>query len=290
MKDPKEWLMGMALTNVSSEGNGLNEVIQTKKRDYGVTSLITEGELSIIYKGYFDVGDQRKNVIIKIIKDPADNDLAMNEIRTLKALNIKDEQYLMHLSLLEDYFKTEKGCCGIIINEFEGYNLNMVREHPLYKNGVPAYHAAWMLNRILRIVGYAHTKGIIHANIEPTHLLIMPQIHNVCLIDWSYASKNDSPFKVVNKIYSAPEVAEKGIPLTSADLYSVGKCMVYLLGGNLEDNSLPQEVDIRFQRYIQNFLLTSPLQRARDAWEMLHKLTELRIEIWGEEKFVVFEW
>jgi serine/threonine protein kinase len=243
--------------------------------------------LSLIYEGFFIENNKEIGVILKIIRSDADRDLANNEIRTLKKLFAEEDPNQIHLATLLDQFQTKDKKYGIIVKKFAGYNLNQIRQNPLYQNGVPDYHVSWILCRILEAVGFAHSKGIIHCNIEPEHILIKPEDletdhrddHNVCLIDWSYASTNNSCFKSINDDYSAPEVFRKEKPLTASDLYSVGKCMVYLLNGNLENNSIPGNVEPNFKRFIENFLINSPIQRARNAWDMARKLYELRKEL-----------
>ncbi len=298
-KNPQSWLTGVVLgaSNATNESEKLDWVITIKNREYHVNKVIGEGDLSMIYEGYFANESESINIIVKVIKEEIDNKFANNEIKILNALFAEENQNQVHLPKFLDRFKTKEKTVGIILQKFEGFNLNQIREHPLYVSGVPDYHAAWMLCRILAAVGYAHSKGIFHCNIEPAHILIKPvdlltnhkDDHNACLIDWSYASINKAGFRAVNDDYSAPEVQKKDEPKESSDMYSIGKCMIYLLGGNLEDNSLPDTVDPRFQRFIENFLISSPIQRARDAWDMAKKLYELRKEIWGDIGFQVFE-
>src|SRR5262249_19682565 len=151
-------------------------------------------------------------------------------------------------------------------------------------------HMVWMLSRLLSVLGYAHSKGIIHGNIDPSHLMIRPSDHNLFLIDWSYAAVNPfrtgDGFKVWREHYSAPEVAERKRPIPASDLYAVGKCMIFILGGDVRNNSLPAQVDEKIQRLIIYFVRESPLQRAQDAWEMYTFLRKLMEELWGPRKFL----
>lgn len=294
----KDWLIGLTLSasQVCPKDKEPEWTVTTSKNKYFARSTLEQDGSSIICDGYFDQEDQRQDVIIKLIKDWRNYDYVTNETKVLRHLWAETDLNQMHLPILFDQFRLSDKRMGIVLSHFDGYNLDMVRKHPLYVNGVPDYHGAWMLSRMLAVVGYAHFRGVIHANIKPSHVLIRPYDHNACLIDWSCALLNEYyplsfiGFKTMNEKFSAPEVSKNETPLPSTDLYSIGKCMIYLLGGNLEDNSMPDGVDIRFQRFIKNLLMESPYQRARDAWETLAKLSELRVEIWGPENFVPFEW
>ncbi len=266
-------------------------VIKTRKREYRIKSTLAQGDLSTVYGGgCLDGEDPAGMVAVKVIEDSADNDLAQNELRVLRLFHSEPGAQSKHLPVLLDQFKTTEGQIGIILRLIDGYDLYSVREK--YRDGAPQKHVIWMLNRLLSVVGYAHSRGVIHGNIEPSHLMIRPRDHNLFLVDWSYSAVNPvrtgDGFKIFNEEYSAPEVAERKPPIPASDLYSVGKCMIYLLGGDVKNNSMPSQVNEKLQRFIQFFVRESPLQRAQDAWEMYEKLIELRDELWGQ-RFLEFK-
>lgn len=275
--------------------SGKNDfIIKTRKAEYHVESAIAQGDLSVVYGGYFlDEGGNKNKVAVKVIEDPTDNDLAQNEIRVLRMFNEETGNQKKHLPVMIDQFRTGDDQIGIVLRQIDGYDLYSIREKERYKNGVPQKHAVWMLNRILSVLGFVHSKGIIHGNIEPSHLMIRPKDHNVFLIDWSYAAVNPletgDGFKVYAENFSAPEVNDKKPPIPASDIYSVGKCMIYLLGGDLKTNKMPPGVDVRLQRFIQFFVRESPLQRAQDAWQMHGELIKLIEGLWGPRKFLEFE-
>jgi serine/threonine protein kinase len=276
---------------IESEDN-LGISIETPKNRYFITKLLAYGDISTVYEGYYIDNDSKKEVVIKVVCDPIDNDLIGREISSLKFLNADPDSNVLHLALLLDTFKTKDRNIGVVLQRFEGHTINEVRNHPLYLNGFSDYHTGWVLSRLLSVVGYAHNKGIIHCNIEPDHILINPALHNVGLIDWCYSSIDSQDFVANNIDYSPPEAFEEGrvIPLTSSDLYSLGKSMIFLLGGNIKNNTFPDSVEPRLQQFIQSFVLSSPYQRTRDAWRTYHQLEELRQEIWGAKKYVPADW
>ncbi len=268
--------------------------VKTKKGEYTFDKEpFAEGEISLAFRDYWQGpgASSPQPIVAKIVNDPADNGFVQNEARVLKLLRAEESNQNKHLPLLIDQFKTRDGRWGNILTFFEGYDLVAVREK--YKKGIDRKHMIWMLKRLLSVVGHAHSKGIVHCNIDPSHVLISPSDHNACLIDWSYAvvkpEESGERFKVLNEEYSAPEVGQRKPPLPSSDLYSAGKCMVYLLGGDLETNYVPESIEEELRRFILFFLLGSPYQRAQDAWEMYEKLDKLIIRLWGPKKFLNFE-
>lgn len=266
----------------AKRGNGF--VIKTRKRKYRITSTIAQGDIAIVYGGDCIGGDDFSGkVAVKVAENPEDNDLIQNEVRILRLFQTEPSKQSKHLPVMLDQFKTSENQLGTVLRYLDAYDWYSVREK--YPNGIPQEHAAWMLTRLLSVLGYCHSKGVVHGNIEPAHLMTSPKDHNVFVIDWCYAG---SEFKVLNETYSPPEVKERQTSTPAADLYSLGKCLIYLLGGDVKRNTMPYGVDQRFQRFIQFFVRESALQRAQDAWEMYGKLMELRTEIWGQPRFIEF--
>lgn len=287
--------------------------ITTKKRDYYIIGAVAEGDISTIYRGYYLDEDRPEDVLIKIVRESDDNEFAKREAQVLALLFSEpnnEGRQLKHLPKLVDQFQTKEGRRGNILSDFSGYDLTTVRANRRYQDGVDRKHMVWMLSRLLSAIGYAHSKRVLHTNLSPSSIMIRPRDHNLCVIDWSYAivdpATAGAKFTVFDEEYSAPEIKLRPelLPvaqvstqaegmylnaLRSSDIYSIGKCMVYILGGNVETNEMPDDVEPPLQQFIRGFLLESPLQRERDAWELYRKLRTIILELWGERKFMEFK-
>jgi len=288
-KSLEEGTYGLRIPSENRQASAGGFTIKTQKREYIIQSALATGDLETIYAGtVIGVSGLEGKVAVKIVLDPADNDLAFNEIKVLKIFQAQPSQQSKHLPVLLDNFKTTENQYGLILRYFDGYDLYSVREK--YEHGLDPRHVAWILARSLSAIGYAHSQDIIHGNLEPAHILVRPRDHNIMLVDWSYACVNPlvagDSFKVYNEPYSPPEVAEKKPPLPSSDLYSLGKTMIYLLGGDPKTNFIPLGVPGEFKQLLQAMVLPSPLQRPRDAWELYRYLGELRTKIWGASRFL----
>lgn len=306
-----------------SSGDATNEIdstdqettITTKNREYYITEVFCDGDLSTIYRGYYLEGTTPVNIVVKIMSDPDDKDFAKREAKALEHLYTEpnnEGKQLKHLPQLMDQFITEGGQRANILSYLDGYNLESFKER-LKKPKNRQYqsrHLTWLLSRSLSVLGYAHSKGVIHKNISPTNLVIRPRDHNLWLIDWTYSTvdpiQSGVKFFVADEDFSAPEVEERPeLPpgsqvgstqeamylnaIKSADLYSLGKCMIYVVGGNLKTNKMPQDIEEPLQRLILSFLLPSPLQRQRDAWEAHRELRKIAAQLWGSDrKFIEF--
>jgi len=68
----------------------------------------------------------------------------------------------------------------------------------------------------------------------------------------------------------------------------IGRCLLFLLGGDLASGAMPATVDDRLQRVVRSMTRPSPLQRAQDAWDMYGELERVRKAIYGEHRFQEF--
>ncbi|MBI2571487.1 MAG: protein kinase [Candidatus Schekmanbacteria bacterium] len=250
-------------------------------------STIGAGDLATVYGGRCD-GPEPVTVAVKIANDPADHDLMQQEARVLRRFQANPGSQSKHLPELLATFKTADGRLGLVLRYLDGIDLVTLRER--FPDGVPAMHAIWICARVLSAIGFAHRLGVVHGNVEPTHILVRPRDHNAFLIDWSYAAiepdRSGERFRVRNDEYSAPEVGLPEPPTPAADIFSIGKCMVYILGGDVATGALPADVDARLQRFLQAMMLASSRQRPRDAWELHSVLKSLRGEIFGQTGFL----
>lgn len=259
---------------------------------YEASSVLTQGDLATLYEGRRT--RDGAPVIIKIADDSADNDLMQAEVSALRILRAEPSPQLKHLPVVLDQLQTRDGRLGTVLERIDGLDLLQVRERR--PRGLSAQHLIWIMRRCLSVLGWAHARGVLHGNLDPAHIVIRAQDHNVWVIDWCYAIVNPARtgqgFRVLNEEYSPPEVGARKPPLPSSDLYSLGRCMIYLLGGDPRQHELPrdaetgQELDERLQRFLRFFVLDSALGRAQDAWEAYRFLDRLRAQIWGPHRFI----
>lgn len=269
-------------------------VFTTGKRQYYMGGPIASGSVATIFEGECLIGDDfAGRVVIKIADDPADNDLLKNEIKALKLLHEQKAKHRKHLPFLMDQFVTTDDRQGLVLRYLDdSYDFYTVRARKPYKNGVYRKDMVWMLNRLLSAAGYAHHRGLLHGNIEPSHLLIRPCDHNLFLIDWTGAVvdpfNTGDNYKVFTEHFSAPEVKKKGTPHPASDIYSIGMCMIYILGGDIESKKLPDDLEEDLARFIRYMVLDSPKQRAPNAWSLHSQLDKLVVKLWGPKQFRPF--
>jgi RIO-like serine/threonine protein kinase len=248
--------------------------------DYALSAEIVSGDFCDVYSAI------RKNdgekVLLKISREASDNELLKNEYNVLTSIDPHHSLPVILASEIAD---------GKRVNIFKPIEsgFDLVRFKEMFPNGLDAEHGAWILERLLAVTGYLHNSQIVHGNIEPANVIVTPHNHDAILLDYVFAvpdaMKNNARYRGIND-YSAPEIDKKIRVHPSSDIYSLGKTMVYLLGGDVKELRLPSKIDSRFAEFIQEFLIEDYKIRRNDAYQTCKDLRELRNEIWPNRKFV----
>lgn len=250
--------------------------ITTKKNSYDIYEHMVEGEYSNIYRGLCGTD----KICAKIVKETSDNSNITNEVKVMKLLK--------HKSLPEflDMFKTTDGTIGLIMKELDAWDLTQVNE----KLGpLSVRHTSWIFERVLSVLGFMHINKVIHGNIEPSNIMIRPRDHNAFLIDFLFSLINPVETKDTIKVYSDsfshPDISKKKPPMPHHDLYALGKCIIYLLGGNTETNSMPNSVEMSFKKFVYEFIKPG----VQDAWKKHAELHNLRLNVLGHRGFITLD-
>ncbi len=238
------------------------------------------GEVAEIFEGVCD----KNSVCIKIPISKNDSDLIKNEFEMLSKIHHQSIPYV------EDKFSINNSTC-FTMRKVEGVSAEELMKQ--YPSGVPAEHVLWMIERLLSVVGFLHIHHIVHGNIKPENLIITKKNHNVTLLGFSFAIPNanrkSAKYKIVNEFYTADEVCKSTIVEPSTDIYSIGKVAIYLLGGNVEDNSIPFNVDSRICNFVHNMVEKDKASRPNDAWKLYKELQNLRTKIYGPKRFITLD-
>jgi len=266
-------------------------VFTTPRGSYHGLQAGGNGDLCRIYQAELrPTSGTPQPVILKVPQEGADLALLQNEVATLRALAPEAKQFAKHLPQLIEQFRSGDGKLVTVLERYDGFNLAELRQR--FPEGVEPRHVVWIFRRCLSLLGYAHSRGILHGNLRPEHILVRPEDHNIRILDWSYAihrpAETGQGFRLIDTHYGPPEAQAHKPPLPASDLFSLGRCMVYLLGGDPLTGELPASVPERLTRMLRFFLRESPVQRPQDAWEMYNELEKLRDELFGPHRFVEF--
>lgn len=264
--------------------------VRTDAATYRVTETLARGDIATIYGGR--VAATGADVALKLADAAGDNDLLQHEVRVLGLLLATSHKTAIHFAPPRDQFRTGDGRLGSVFDRLDGLDLTAIRDvfRGRGEPGLPARHVVWILRRSLAALGWAHQQGILHGNLDPSHILVRGPDHMVWLVDWCWAVVNPAQtgqgFKALNEIYSAPEVAARGKPTPASDLYALGKCAIHVVGGDPATKTVPDGVDARLARFMRYLCVESQGGRGQDAWELYTQLEKLREQIWGKHEFV----
>ena len=246
---------------------------------YKFYEYISQDDVGETYKGLLN----DDIVYLKIAMNQDDNELIENEFNLLSSF---DHQSLPKVL---DILKIN-GLSSIIFSDFKGMPMDEFFKE--YGN-VTGEHIVWMLERMLSAVGYLHSNNIVHGNIKPGNIYINPDIHNVILLDYSLcieeANQLASKYRIVNDNYTAPEIDSNTIVLPNADIYSVGKIAIKLLGGDVISSGMPIHIDSRVRELIRSLVNADATRRENDAYRLWDQVIDLRNEVYGKERFLKLE-
>lgn len=259
-------------------------------RKYYLGRKIFVGTHFVFYEGYLEMEDGVGEVLIKLARDVSDNHLIQNEIRILNTLHEVQVPQWKHLPVIMNVFEAGRRH-GMVFRKIVGVNLIDVRRDHLYKGGVDQRHMIWVLDRSLSALGYVHNQGVVHGDVCPQNIVIRPSNHNAFIVNWDraiYKAASTGERLVAHQdVFRAPE-AESGRVGPWSDLYSLGKVMIWLLGGDPETNTLPQDVARRVQRFLLHMVTEDISSRPHDAWELYGQQVRLKDSLW-EREFLHFE-
>ena len=256
----------------------LAELWQRHQGSHG--PLVARGDLANLYRV--------RQGLLKIARDPADNDLMRREASSLGVLCARIEPRLRAYfpQLVEARRRRDPGS-GIerhanVLGELPGF-VSLAEVGAAFGGGVDARDAAWMWRRLLVAIGAAHRAGVIHAAVLPEHVLIHPAEHGLVLVDWCYsiaarAGRLAAAVGRYRRWYPAEVLAglQAGPDL---DIWLATRCMTELIGARMPG---------RLARFAAGCMLANPHRRPCDAWQLLAELDELLDRMYGPRVFRPF--
>jgi hypothetical protein len=252
--------------------------IRTRDTGYRLGDRRYAGDLADLY----DVGADR---LLKLPRDPANNDLMERERRALRGLADRgDPRYLPYVPRLVDSFRHRDQATGAqrrvnVLAAAPGLRpLDEVRD--AYPDGLDARDVAWMWRRLLVALGLAHRAGIVHGAVLPGHVLIEPAEHGVVLVDWCYASfgRGDRVPAMVQAFadWYPAEVRERRDSGPGTDIAMATRCMTHLM-----DGQAPKPLRV----FAAGCALPALRQRPDDAWRLLGELDGVLARCYGPRRF-----
>jgi len=240
--------------------------------------LVARGDLANLY--------QTHGGLLKLARDPADNDLMDREAAALTRIPRQATAFrayfprLIKSQRVQDP-RTGSERRGNVIGALDGF-VSLADVRAAFGAGVDPRDGAWMWRRLLVAIGAAHRAGVIHGAVLPEHVLIHPVSHGLILIDWCYSGQPGQQLPAVVARYCEwypPETFARRPAGADLDIWLATSCITELMG-----NRMPAPL----AAFSRGCKLASPARRPQDAWQLLAELDDLLGRLYGPRKFRPF--
>ena len=248
---------------------------------YEIGDLLGVGGMAYVYKAYDSIDD--RVVAIKILKDEfLGNEEFMRRFKNeSKAIAV-----LSHPNIVKVYDVSFGDRIQYIVMEYiDGITLKDYIER---QHDIKWKEAVHFTGQILAALQHAHEKGIIHRDVKPQNIMLLP--------DGTIKAKNETRTmtdKAIGSVhYIAPEQARGDLTDAKADIYSVGVMLYEMLTGQLpfeadnavsvaimqlqQDPTPPRQINPAIPEGLEEITLKAmqkdPAQRYQSAAEMLRDL------------------
>ena len=190
---------------------------------------------------------------------------------------------LRHPSLpfLMDYIEDPNPDIGqlIVLSYIAGDDLESVVE----KGAIDDEHVCWILDRILGALSYLHFRGIIHGDLKPANIILDIPDHNATVVDLGMAAMKPNEYskaKGGTPFYLPPEFDLGKPPIPQSDIYSLGMIAVRLVGGDIRNGVLPNDMRSALKSLIASMIRRDPMQRPNSADKLRADIHLMRKAEW----------
>ncbi len=263
---------------------------------YEIKEIVGVGGMAYVYKAYDKIDD--RIVAVKILKDEylSNEDFTRRFRNESKAIAI-----LSHPNIVKVYDVSFGQRFQYIVMEYvDGITL---KEYIEQQKDIKWKEAVHFTVQILRALQHAHDKGIVHRDIKPQNIMLLPD-GTVKVTDFGIArfSRNEmrntaATDKAIGSVhYISPEQARGDITDEKADIYSLGVMMYEMLTGQLpfeSENAIsvaimqmqseakpPREVNPDIPEGLEEITVKAmqkdPEKRYQSAADMLYDIDEFK--------------
>ena len=263
---------------------------------YEIREVIGVGGMAYVYKAYDAIDD--RIVAVKILKD----EFLTNEDFTRRFKNeSKAIAILSHPNIVKVFDVSFGDRLQYIVMEYiDGITL---KEYIEQQKDIRWRESVHFTVQILRALQHAHDKGIVHRDIKPQNIMLLPD-GTIKVTDFGIArfarqnlnATGDADKAIGSVHYISPEQARGAITDEKADIYSVGVMLYEMLTGRLPfeaDNAVsvaimqmqaepkkPSELNAEIPDGLEEITIKAmqkdPARRYQSAAEMLYDIDEFK--------------
>ena len=263
---------------------------------YEIKEVIGVGGMAYVYKAYDSIDD--RTVAVKILRD----EYLANEEFTRRFKNeSKAIAILSHPNIVKVYDVSFGERLQYIVMEYiDGITL---KEYIEQQQDIKWKEAVHFTVQILRALQHAHDKGIVHRDIKPQNIMLLPD-GTIKVTDFGIARFSRTEIRATSATdkaigsvhYISPEQARGDITDEKADIYSTGVMLYEMLTGRLpfeadsavsvaimqlqSEPKLPREINPSIPEGLEEITIKAmqkdPAKRYQSAAEMLYDIDEFK--------------
>ena len=214
-------------------------VIQCGGESYSLTERLGAGEVSEVYLAQ-RIGSMPFLAVIKL--SAAGNAAAMHAreamvLRELQGL-AGDEADASFAQLMPEVVAIgavagDEPRHALVLKAPNGYWGSLADLNAHFPQGLDPRHAVWIWRRVLGMMAFVHSRGWVHGDVRPEHVLVHPGDHGARLIGWAAARQD------------ASESAQ------AADLIRSARIIQILLGGSSEASTGMNQVPVELSALVK---------------------------------------
>ena len=254
---------------------------------YVIKEIIGVGGMAVVYKAYDNIED--RIVAIKILKEEfVSNEEFLRRFRN----ESKAIAMLSHPNIVKVYDVSFGDLIQYIVMEYiDGITL---KEYIEQQGSLRWKDAVHFTIQILRGLQHAHDKGIVHRDVKPQNIMVLPdgtiKVTDFGIARFARSEQRTITDKAIGSVhYISPEQARGETTDEKADVYSVGVMLYEMLTGQLpfqaesavsvaimqlqRDPTLPREINgsipLGLEQITMHAMQKDPSRRYQSAAEML---------------------
>jgi serine/threonine protein kinase len=186
---------------------------------------------------------------------------------------------------VRDLVRGDDGRLHLVMSYIPGPTLAQVIEKN-YPKGMDPEHVAWIAERVLNVLKYLHTHGVVHGDMKPQNIIVEPERHTVVVVDYGLSvvrPTHKTEAAGYTPYFCAPEQENWQPPIPETDLYGLGMSMIFALGGDVANKTVSDRTPAAMLSLIKRMIRIDPMKRPRvwDGEDLCQTISEARKQDFG---------